>query len=50
MVTLQSTRVLVETRGILRNVGCACNVDLRILDMIDSVVKTRGGRKRKDRD
>lgn len=40
----------VETRGILRNIGCgASNVDLRILDMMDSVVKTQGGRKRRDR-
>jgi len=40
----------VETRGILRNVGCAArNVDLRTLDMMDDVVKTQGGRKRKDR-
>lgn len=40
----------VESRGVLRNVGCAAhNVDARILDRMDHVVKTQGGRKRRDR-
>jgi hypothetical protein len=40
----------VETRGVLRNVGCgAANVDERVLGMMDQVVRAQGGRRRRDR-
>lgn len=40
----------VETRGVLRNVGCgARNVDERVLGMMDDIVRMQGGRRRRDR-